>query len=530
MLSHSPSGPRWPRAFGVHASALGALVTVSGMLAAAAAGAAGVVEHPDVASRIALYELWAQDQMRYQHQPGVVIAVVHGSEIVWSRAFGVRDVESGAPMTTDTVFRMGSVSKLFTSTAILQLRDEGRLQLDDPLVRHLPWFEVHDRFLDDPPITIRHLLTHTSGLAREAPMPYWTDREFPTLEQLRTMLPEQQNVYPTQTRYKYSNLGMALLGAVVAVASGEPYERYVSEHILEPLGMSSSWARYEELEGDAGGRARLATGYLVSRADGFHPVAPETRSNAIGPAADYSSTAEDMARFLAAHMAYQSTPADVPSRGRVLRGSTLREMQRVHWLSESWQSGRGLGFSVYRQEGRTLAGHGGWVAGFRTQVAIDPEARLGVVVLTNSDEGGPGSYVRQAVAMLWPAIEAATSAPDLPETAAPAPPVLTVGELERYAGAYHNPWGEVTEVLAFEGRLVMWDHGYPPSSDPLGGLTDLLPVGEHTFRQSDESGNGEPVIFEMRDDGGVARLKNGANYLYPEGCGEIVDLECSWGP
>ena len=114
------------------------------------------------------------------------------------------------------------------------------------MTRHLPWFAIASRHTDAPPITIRHLITHTSGLPREAAFPYWTEGEFPTLERLREGLGRQEAVLPTETRWKYSNLALALAGEVVAAASGEPYADYVGGHILRPLGMTSTLVKTPE--------------------------------------------------------------------------------------------------------------------------------------------------------------------------------------------------------------------------------------------------------------------------------------------
>ena len=381
------------------------------------------------------------------------------------------------------------------------LRDEGELRLDDPVSRHLPWLEYDNPFTDGEPITVWNLLTHTSGLPRESAFPYWTDRRFPTSEQMRAALAGQEGLFEPGTGYQYSNLGIALAGEVVAAVSGQSWADFVRTRILPPPA---------DLPG-------LATGYLVTRPDGTRPVGPATEARGLAPAADVSSTVEDLARYVSAHLG-----TDLPAERRLLRAGTLREMQRVQWLAPSWSSGRGLGFSVWRREGRTLVGHGGWVAGHRASIAFDPESRLGVVVLTNSDEGGPGTYVNEAIDLIFPAIERA-AAPAEEE----APPVT---DPARYVGAYHNPWGEVSEVLVRGGGLVIYDHGYPPDDDPEGSLTRLVPEGEHAFRTEAPAGRkGRPVVFEMREDGRVARLKIGENYLFPAGCGEIdAQLRCTW--
>ncbi len=469
-----------------------------------------LAEDRDVAAYLRLYEIWVQEQMAYYHQPGVSIGIVYDQDLVWAKGFGYRDAAHRLPATTSTVYRIASITKTFTATAILQLRDAGKLQLDDPVRKHLGWFEYRDRFPDAPAVTIRHLLTHTSGLPREADFPYWSDPDsFPTREEMIAALEDQESVFEPETRYKYSNLALALAGEIVATVSGAPYAGYIHDHVLDPLGMAGTTVRTEDID-----RENLATGYEVMRRDGTQPVAPETDSKGLTPAANMSSTVEDLARYVS--LQFRKGRA---GGAQILKGSTLREMHRVHWLEPDWSSGRGLGFGVWRQGTRTLVGHGGWVGGYRTQIAFDTKSKVGVVVLTNSDEGGPGAYVRQAFDVVVPAIEKAAAK----ETA-----VASVPDVDRYAGTYHDPDGWVTEILVLEGRLVMYGHGYPPSTNPKGSVTELTPEGENTFRMTGEGGNGELVSFEMGNDGKVARVKVGANYIFPEGCGRIERLRCTW--
>lgn len=466
-----------------------------------------------MAAAIDLFEIWAEEQMAYRHQPGLSIGIVHDQELIWARGFGMADLADERPAAPDTVYRIGSISKTFTATALMLLRDDGKLRLDDPVRQHLPWFAYRNPFPDEPEITVWNLLTHTSGLPREAAFPYWTDRQFPTSEQMREALAGQEGLFPPGAGYQYSNLAIGLAGEVVAAASGESWSAYVQRRILAPLGMTRSFAGPPppELPG-------VATGYLISRADGSRPVGPPTLARGLAPAADVSSTVEDLARYLSAQFA-----GDRPAGERLLRASTLREMHRVQWLSPSWSSGRGLGFSVWRREGRTLVGHGGWVAGHRASIAFDPNTRLGVVVLTNSDEGGPGAYVNEVLDLIVPALERAIAPADTPD--------LPLTDAARYVGGYHNPWGEVSEVLVRKGQLVIYDHSYPPTDNPGGSITRLVPdEGEHAFRMEAPPGRrGTPVVFELLEDGRVARLKKGENYLFPAGCGKISrELQCSW--
>ena len=201
---------------------------------------APLVEHPEVRSAIDLLEAWIEGQRVARDLPGMSIGIVHDQGLVWSGGFGWADIARRESATADTLYRIGSITKLFTATALLILRDAGKLRLDDPLATHLPWFQMKAAAADPGTITIRHLLTHTSGLPREGAFPYFTDSRFPSIDEIRARLPLQERPLPTETRWKYSNLGATLAGEVVAAVAGEPYVDFVRRRILEPLGMTAT--------------------------------------------------------------------------------------------------------------------------------------------------------------------------------------------------------------------------------------------------------------------------------------------------
>jgi CubicO group peptidase (beta-lactamase class C family) len=191
-----------------------------------------LAEHPEVASSIKMFEAWIDSQMAYRGLPGMSVGIVYNQDLIWSKGFGYSDVDNKTPATPKTIYRMASVTKLFTATAIMQLRDEGKLRLDDPVSKYLPWFTIRHRFPDTPSITIHHLLTHTSGLPRDAAFPSWMENNFPTREQIIESLPKQETIFPPETRWKYSNLALSLAGEIVSAVSGEPYEGYIQKHHL----------------------------------------------------------------------------------------------------------------------------------------------------------------------------------------------------------------------------------------------------------------------------------------------------------
>ena len=430
--------------------------------------------------------------MAYAGQPGLSIAIVHDQEVVWTAGFGRASLERGQPATPDTLYRIASITKLFTSTAILQLRDAGRLQLDDPIVMHLPWFSIGQPHADAPVMTIRHLITHTAGLPREAGFPYWTDGDFPTIERVRERLPQQRASLPTETEWKYSNLGMTVAGEVVTAASGWPYADYVAQHVLEPLGMKRTFVTTPPAD-----HPDLAAGYERRLPGGTRASAPHTDGRGITAAAGMTTCVTDLARF--AMLQFRDGAA---GGAQILKSSTLREMQRPHWVEPDWTAGWGLGFRIQRQNGKTYVGHGGALRGYRTQLQLCPAERIGVIVLTNADDGEPVKYADKAFAWVAPAIV---------KTTTPAPPAAPAG-WERYAGRYRNAWWD-TQVLLVEGRLAMLDPSLP---DPMPNVIWLNPTGEHTFRAETRNGfasHGEPVIFELDATGRVGRIKVGENYL-----------------
>jgi D-alanyl-D-alanine carboxypeptidase len=454
-----------------------------------------LAQRPDVKAALDVLSAWIEGQRAYSGLPGASLGVIHDQELVWAAGFGWADTERRVPATAETRYRIASITKTFTATALLQLRDAERLQLDDPLTKHLPWFAITTRHTDAPPITIRHLLTHTSGLPREAAFPYWTDFEFPTPERLREGLTRQEGILATETQWKYSNLALALAGDVVEAASGESYAAYVKAHILDPLGMKDTLV-LAPAEDDP----RLARGYGRRMPDGRRTPAPHVDTRGISAAANMTTSVVDLARF--AMLQFRDGPT---GGAQILRGSTLREMQRIHWLEPDWQAGWGLGFRIQRLNGKTSFGHGGSLPGYRTQLRIWPADKLAVIAMTNADDGDPMTLSERAQQYVGPPIAKATAKDDTP---APEP------DWGRYAGRYRSRWGD-TQVLLVEHGLLLID---PTLPDPMLMAIRLHPMEgrAHTFRADAKDGyqsHGEPVVFELDAGGRVRRMRVGQNYF-----------------
>jgi CubicO group peptidase (beta-lactamase class C family) len=447
-----------------------------------------------VESALRVYDAWVEATAARREQPGVSIGIVHDQKLVWAKGYGFADVANKQPAAPRTLYRIASISKLFTATAMMQLRDAGKLALDDPVARHLEWFRIQNRHPHGPAITLRHLLTHTSGLPRESAMPYWTTKRFPGREEMIRLLATQETIYAAETQVKYSNLALALAGEVVERAAAAPYDRVVEERILRPLGMTSTQVRPQP------SMPELATGY--GRRVPGQAREPEEFSDTggIAPAANLASSVEDLAKFVM--LQFRDAPA---SGAQVLKGSTLREMHRVHWLAEDWRSGRGLGFQVRRVGDQVRVGHGGSLGGYRTQLEFVPATKIGVIVLTNSNDGEPGLYLDSAFAIVAPALVKAAAKPPETKKADPA--------WDKYVGTYY--WKSTEDqVMVLDGELFLLQ---PEAENPWEAKVRLEPAGEHAFRMHGGSAAGELLKFEVDASGRVTRYVAPGSYRLRKG-------------
>ncbi|RKY56518.1 MAG: hypothetical protein DRP96_11185 [Candidatus Neomarinimicrobiota bacterium] len=450
-------------------------------------------------SAISLYETWLKAKMEYRGIPGCSFAIVYDQKLVYSKGYGYRDMEEKIPATPETLYRVASITKTFTGTAIMQLCDAGKLRLDDPIKKYLPWFDIKSEFNDDPEITIWNLLTHTSGLPAEAAFPYWTDHRFPTREQIEKTLPMQELVYPNQTKWSYSNLAMSLLGYIVEVVSGRKYEDYINENILKPLSMNNSCI---DIKKNKKLLKQLAVGYGRRLPDGSHELMPFTDSKGLMPAANLSSTVEDLAKWASFQFSGKSSDGDI-----LLKKSSLREMHRVQWLRPDWESGWGLGWGVRKKGDRTIVGHGGWVAGYRTQISCCPDEKTAFIIMFNADDASPSEYIYKAFDLIAPALVDTYGEKEKIE-------VAIAPEWKKYVGKYRDPWLWDYDVMILNEKLVIYSYDYPPEEDPRYSLSELTPIGPHTFRIADKNGHGQKVVFEFDEKGNVTRFKKGENYNY----------------
>lgn len=438
------------------------------------------IERRTFAEVVGYYASLLEFAQTYQRVPAVQAAVYLDGGIAMSAAFGQADVESGTALTERHLFRIASHSKTFTATAVLQLREAGRLRLDDRA-------DDHVTALAGTPIgavTVRDLLSHTAGVSRDAADgDFWQlGAEFPDADGLHQLLTaDRAMVLPANERFKYSNLGYSLLGLVVEAASGRGYADYVRDEIIARLGVADLGP---ELEPSRHGQA--VTGYTsLAYAQTRTPI-DHTSSRAMASATGFYATAQDLVRYFAAHL---------PGDDTLLSDESKRLMQHAAWQTKPDDPDQryGLGFDVTKIGDTELFGHGGGYPGHITRTLVDPGRRYVVSVLTNAIDG-PAQQLAELLPRL---LDLATSEERPGETEI---------DPSRFTGRFADLWG-VVDVALLGGRLYALS---PSLADPTDQAVPLEVVDEHTLRVTGGSGYGwygEPYLYDFDDDGSVRSLR-----------------------
>jgi CubicO group peptidase (beta-lactamase class C family) len=332
--------------------------------------------------------------------PGMVWGVVIDGRLAHTGTFGVRDRASSAPVTPKTAFRIASMTKSFTALAILKLRDEGKLSLEDPVAKWIPEFarmELPTR--DTPPLQLRQLLSHNAGFPEDNP---WGDQQLSVTdavldEWLGKGIPFST---PPGTRYEYSNYAFGLLGRVVTKAAGMPYEQYMRREILSKLRMDSTTFEFSEIPA-----ASRAVGYRL-KPDGTYSEEPPLPHGVFGSMGGLLTTAEDLGRYVAFHLS-SWPPRDDPETGPVNRAS-VREMahlwtpsnltaSRLDGVLRASESGYGFGLRVASDcRFEHIVSHGGGLPGFGSYMQWLPEYGVGMFAMATLTYSGPSEAISAA--------------------------------------------------------------------------------------------------------------------------------------
>src|SRR4051794_40325165 len=366
---------------------------------------AGQAPGPKLTAALADVDRLFQSFMADRHVPGAAWGVIANGQLVKVGVAGLRDIESKAPITADSVFRIASMTKSFTAISILKLRDEGRLALDDPAERYVPEMAgLKYSTSDAPKITIRHLLSHAEGFPEDNP---WGDRQLAdTDEQLSQML---RRGIPFSNApgiaYEYSNLGFAILGRIVTNVSKTPYPEYVAANILRPLGMASTTLEPATVPAD-----RLVHGYRWE--DDRWKNEPLLANGSFGSMGGMLTSVSDLSRYVAMFLSAWP-PHDGPETAPIRRAS-LREMQhlwspapslvardRTTGALQLTSGGYGYGLRVAQNcTFRTIVSHTGGLPGFGSVMTWLPEYGVGIIAFGNLTYTGWGGVATRALEML----------------------------------------------------------------------------------------------------------------------------------
>jgi CubicO group peptidase (beta-lactamase class C family) len=409
--------------------------------------------------------------------PALSVALHRADRAPWT--FQVGGTGNAAPLDADTRFRIGSVTKTFTAVLVMQCRDDGLLDLDDPIAKHLD-VPAHGE------LTVRRILSHTAGLQREPHGDVWDTLRPPGVAQLLAELAQAERVLPPARRYHYSNLGFAVLGHLVGRLRGAGWEVALAERILAPLGLGATTVLPDE---------RVATGFLVDAYSDHARPEPATDFRAVGPAAQLWSTATDLARWAA----FLAAPATGDPDGAVLRPETLDEMRWPLTVTDEtlWGAGIGLGLMLEPRPDRIMhVGHYGAMPGFVAAAfgrrgGQDTPPGLGCAVLASSGTADAALDLVHTLLTTAVELDPADIVPWQVGEAAPA----------KYRGVLGRWWAEgfAHDFHWRSGRLQAYTVGVPASRPPavfapVDGQPDVLrtisgrEVGELLRLTRDESG------------------------------------------
>ena len=381
-------------------------------------------DYREVAERLTSF---IRHEMADKDLPALSIALVDDQEAVWARGFGYAVPEDSVAATAATVYRVGSVSKLFTDIGVMQLVERGALDLDAPVTDYLPDFKPENRYEGGAVPTLRQLTSHRAGLVREPPVGHYFDNTDVTLAATVESLNRTAMVYPPEMRVKYSNAGIATVGYVLERTQGEPFAAYLARSVLAPLGMTSS-----SFLPEPGIVQQLARAYMWTY-DGRTFEAPKFQLG-MAPAGSMYAPVTDLALFMSALFA-----GGAAGENQVLAPATIDSMFVPQFSPAGATSGYGIGFRVSQLDGHRRIGHGGAIYGFATDLAALPDMKLGVVSVTTMDGANTVvARVNEYALRLMLAARAGLPLPDA-EVTMPVP-----GELaSRLVGSYGPREGRV---------------------------------------------------------------------------------------
>jgi CubicO group peptidase (beta-lactamase class C family) len=441
-------------------------------------------------------------QIEVDRLPGLAIALVRGDEIVWSRGYGVSDLGTNEPITPQSIFEIASITKPVVTTALMQHHERGAFDLDAPVNRYLNGFRVRNEWEAERPVTIRNLLTHTSGLPVDNTFALPGAEPQPLEEYLAAVLKTERMPGGAMI---YANYGYDLTGYLAGRFAGTSYDIYLRDHLLAPLGMRSTYVELPE------GVATVSSYFRSAYDDQLYaPGNVEWGTRPSRPCGCLLSTVEDLGRFLIAHL-----NGGMHNGRRVLASETIAHMHRVHAALAPSCGGMGLGFRVTPSDGRTLVCHGGDGVTFTNFIGMYPEERAGVALLINM---GRAQSARSVIGSA--ALRALAGGPLVGEA-----PHVAGEDWSPYAGRYASSFWGIDSVLTVDGGVtkVSFEGAFSWRDE---GEVSRLYRENGVVRAVDGPFAGFDLAFETAPDG-APRFFGG---LYPFRFDRVADVPRPPGP
>ena len=441
---------------------------------------------------IKLIDIWLDAQKDYENIPAIMGAIVHDQNVIWSRAVGQKNLEIKSPADLDTMGSICSVSKVFTATAVMKLVDEGKLSLEDKVTELLPEYQLKQAYPESAPITVKSLLTHTSGVPRDTHHGYWggPDFPFPDKQGVFDSLSTAQTLHPVGASITYSNVGFALLGQIIERTTGETYKQYLEQYVFKPLGMSHSQV---ELPIDLIGNQH-AIGYTAKNRDGNRKKANLFQGRAMQPAMGISSSVSDMAKF-AMWQFRQMNATDK----ELMSSTTLRSMYQSHASNQNGRNERGYGYQVSTDDiGNTWVEHGGMCPGFVSYLKMDVTNKMAYIIMINANRVRALRYVNSLISFIQRANQGQSQSSHRID-------------LTQYSGFYNtNPWNSEYYVSPWGNDLVLL---YFPANSLRHNFYQYRHVGQDTFKLVENGKVGNEQIQFFRDQNGhVVKVRNEGSF------------------
>lgn len=323
------------------------------------------------------YEAFVKESMEATGVPGVAVAIVKDSSIIYLKGFGVRDVQTNDPVDLHTVFRLASVSKCFSSLLTATLLEDSLLSLNDPVIKYLPGFSLHNADQTEK-LTVQHVLSHSTGLPYHA----YTNliEEGYGLREMLAQLKEVALISPSGAVYAYQNVAYSLIGEVIEAATGKTFEEQMRARVFYPLGMVDASLTYHDIEDNK----NVAQPHL-RRGRKWRRIPISDKYYNVAPAGGINASISDMAKWMQAMLGNrQAVVSDVALatlfEPRVRAGAKNRNFNQWSRIRKSYY---GLGWRILHFQQDTLAYHGGYVNGYRSEVVIHPKERLAICILAN---------------------------------------------------------------------------------------------------------------------------------------------------